>query len=157
MVLIFYVLINLFGFFFFVKMKKNLHILEILVYWMVSTYIYQNLSALCYMNFKTFIIPDQLIIEFTHVLNRIVLFPLIMVTFLNYFLCLNTFYSKLLSVIGYLIILTGVEWMSHFLGVLIHVHWKIWWSFAFWLLALLILIGFMKFFRKVLYEGELNI
>lgn len=152
MVLIFYALINLIGVFSFVKLKKNLHILEILVYWMASSYLFQNFSAICVMNFKTLVIPDQLSYELTDVLNRIVLFPLLMVIFLNYFQSLNSYLTKLLISFGYILLLTGLEWSSHLLGVLLHLHWKFWWSLGFWMIALWLLVWFMKLFRKLLYR-----
>jgi hypothetical protein len=149
-----YLVINISVLLLFIKLKKHLHILETLVYWMLSSYLFQNFSALCYMNFKTLIIPEQLSYEFAHFLNRILLIPAFMVLFLNYFLIQKTYKRKLLIIIFFILILGGLEWLGHTTGVLIHVHWKIWWSFTFWLLSLLILVGFMKFFRKILYRGD---
>lgn len=157
MILFFYAVLNLIAIYFFSKKKKNLHILEIFAYWMVSSYLYQNFSALCYMNFKTIIIPDRLSVEFSHFLNRIVLFPLVMVTFLDFYLMILTNLKKLLLIIGFVFVLAGLEWLADFLGVFKHVHWQLWWSFSFWLSSLLVLIGFMKFFRNILYKGRLYI
>ena len=153
MIFFIYLVINMFVLFLFIKLKKHLHILETFVYWMLSSYLFQNFSALCYMNFKTLIIPEQLSYEFSHFLNRILLFPAFMVLFLNYFLIQKAYKRKLLLIIFFILILGGLEWLGHLTGVLIHIHWKIWWSSTFWLLSLLILIGFMNFFRKILYRG----
>jgi hypothetical protein len=60
MILLFYVALNVIALFLFTKKKKSLHSLEIITFWMVSSYLFQNFSALCYMNFKTIIIPDKL-------------------------------------------------------------------------------------------------
>lgn len=89
-----------------------MHILEVLVYWMVSSYLFQNFSALCYMNFKTLLIPDELSYEFSHFLNRIVLFPAMMVMFLHYFLSLRTYKRKLLLILFFIFILGGLEWLG---------------------------------------------
>ena len=94
MVLFFYILLNVLALVLFIKKKKMLHILEIIVYWMVSSYLYQNFSAICYMNFKTLIIPEKLSYEFSHFLNRTLLFPILMVTFLHFFLILTTQFEK---------------------------------------------------------------
>jgi hypothetical protein len=153
MILLSYIVLNLIVLFLFIKKKKNLHILEILIYWMVASYLFQNLSALCYMNFKTLLIPDKLELELTHFLNRIVLFPVIMVTFLHYYL---TFWSQLkkgILLLTFMFLLVGLEWLSDLSGVITHVDWKIWWSFSFWLTALLVLVSFMNFFRKILFKG----
>jgi hypothetical protein len=155
MIITYFILLNIIGVFLFIKTKKNLHIIEIFVYWLVSSYLFQNLSALCYMNFNTLIIPEKLSFELSHFLNRTVIYPIFMVTFLHYFLTLKSIIKKLLLFIYFISLLVGIEYIEHLSGVLIHVHWKLWWSFTFWLAALLVLIGFMKFFRRILYKGEL--
>jgi hypothetical protein len=154
MVFTYFIVLNIIGVILFIKMKKDLHILEIVVYWLAASYLFQNLSAFCYMNLKTLIIPEKLGYELSHFLNRTVLYPIIMVTFLQYFLILKSIMRKLLLILFFISFLTGMEYIEHYSGVLIHVHWKLWWSFAFWLAALLILIGFMKVFRRILYKGE---
>jgi hypothetical protein len=153
MVLFFYIVFNVIALFLFMKKKKMLHILEIIVYWVVSSYLYQNFSALGYMNFKTLMIPEKLSHEISHFLNRTILFPILMVTFLHFFLMLTTHFKKFLLIICFILVLTGLEYLADFLGVLIHVNWESWWSFSFWLIALLALIVFMQFFRRVLYKG----
>lgn len=157
MVLLFYVVLNIIAVIFFTKIEKKLHILEIIVYWLIASYLFQNFSALCYMNFKTLIIPDQLTYEFTHFINRIILYPMLMVSFLHFFRILNTKIKKLILLISFILLLTGLEWLEDFFGVLIHVKWQLWWSFSFWLLALLVLLGCMKVFCKTLYKGRLHL
>jgi hypothetical protein len=155
MVVIFYLILNaivLYVFSVFSKLKNVLHSLEKLVYWMVSSYVYQNFSAICYMNFKTLQIPNDLMLELTHFLNRIVLFPIIMVVFLHCFLLFNTFFRKTLLMLGFIFILFGLEWLADLLGIFNHINWKVWWSIAYWISALLLLIGFMKFFRWILFR-----
>jgi hypothetical protein len=157
MVLLFYFIINSIVFILFIKSKKGLHILEVIVYWLVSSYLFQNFSALCYMNFKTLLIPNQLNLELAHFLNRIILIPIIMVLFLQFLLKMNTMEKKLVLLLTFIVILTGLEWLSDWLGVLNHVNWKLWWSFSYWLAALLTLVGFMKFFRRLLFKGAIKL
>jgi hypothetical protein len=153
MILLSYFVLNLLVVLLFIKKKKNLHILEILIYWMVASYLFQNLSALCYMNFKTLLIPEKLELELAHFLNRTILFPILMVTFLHYYL---TFWSRLkrgLLLLTFMFLLVGLEWLADLLGVISHVNWRIWWSFSFWMTTLLVLVSFLNFFRKILYKG----
>jgi hypothetical protein len=120
---------------------------------MVASYLFQNLSALCYMNFKTLFIPEKLELELAHFLNRTILFPIVMVTFLHFYL---TFWSRLkrgLLLLTFMFLLVGLEWLADLLGVITHVNWQIWWSFSFWMTTLLVLVSFMNFFRKILYKG----
>jgi len=156
MILVFFIVLNTILFSLFIIKKKRLHILEILVYWLIATYLYQNFSALCYMNFKTLIIPDKLTFELSHFVNRIILFPLFMVTFLHYYLVFNTTLKRILLTGSFIILLSGLEWLSDYLGVLIHVNWQIWWSPSFWLAVLMVLIGVMTLFRKMLRKGGAN-
>lgn len=153
MVFFIYLVMNAIVFLFFIKKKKNLHILEIIAYWMVASYLAQNFSALCYMNFKTLHIPEKLSFEFSHYLSRTTLYPLIMVLFLDYYVITITWFKKILLMILFVAILTSIEWLNHFLGVLIHVNWKFWWSPSVWFGDLLLLIGFMKIFRIKLFRG----
>ncbi|MDQ1147807.1 hypothetical protein QE429_004634 [Bacillus sp. SORGH_AS 510] len=125
MVLFFYIVLNVLALFLFIKKKKMLHVLEIIVYWMISTYLYQNFSAICYMNFKTLIVPEKLSLEFSHFINRTVLFPLLMVIFLHYFLILTTYCKKMLLIASFVFLLTGLEYLSDLLGVLIHKNWRV--------------------------------
>lgn len=153
MVLFIYILMNGIAIIFFMKKKKNLHILEIMAYWFLASYVAQNFSALFYMNFKNIYIPEKLSFEFSHFISRINLYPLIMVLFLDYYLTANNLVKKLLLMTGFVAILTSIEWLNHFLGVLIHRNWQFWWSPAIWFSGLLLLIGFMNIFRILLYRG----
>lgn len=153
MVFFIYLVMNGLGLLFFIKKKKNLHILEILAYWFLASYVAQNFSALCFMNFKTLIIPEKLSFEFAHFLSRINLYPLIMVLFLDYYLTKNTFMKKAFLILVFAGILTSIEWINHYLGVLIHKNWQFWWSPSVWLGGLLLLIMFMKYFRRILFRG----
>lgn len=153
MILIFYFALNVISIILFISLKKKLHVLESFVYWMLSSYLYQNFSAICYMNFKTLYIPDNLQNELSHFLNRTILFPLIMVTFLHFFLTVSSRLKKLIVMITFLFILLGFEWLADSFGVLIHRNWRTWWSFTYWIVTLLVLISFMKIFRKLLYKG----
>ncbi|RSD28721.1 hypothetical protein [Mesobacillus subterraneus] len=153
MVLLFYLILNGIILLFFIKKKKNLHILEIIAYWMVGSYIGENFSALCYMNFKTLHIPEILTHELSHFLSRNTIYPLVMVLFVDYYLTSSTWFKKSILTVVFVAILTSIEWVNHFLGVLIHVNWQFWWSPAIWFGGLASLLGFMKIFRILLFRG----
>jgi hypothetical protein len=156
MILLFYIVFNIFFLFFFIKKKKDLHILEILLYWLAASYLFQNYSALCYMNFKTLIIPDKLSYELSHFINRIILYPLVMVSFLQLHQITSTKIKKIFLLLSYVLLLTCLEWIEDFFGILNHVNWQIWWSFSFWVSALCVLLGFKYAFRKILFKGRLK-
>jgi hypothetical protein len=138
--------------FFFKFQKKHLHPLEVLVIWMVSSMLYQNYSALFFMNFKNFIIPNVFSLEITHLMNRTVLIPIITIIFLNRYIVIRSFYQRMIFTLFFILFLTGIEKSADFLGVLKHFHWKLWWSIGFWFIYTLLLILIMGIFRKILVK-----
>jgi hypothetical protein len=157
MILCFSILLNAIVLLLFVRMDKRLHILEILTYGMLASYMFQNFSALCYMNFKTLLVPEQFKYAFSHFFNRMLLYPLLMVSFLHFLQIVESFWGKVLLFLGSVLVLSGLEWMFNALGVLVHVNWRAWWSLAIWSAALLILAGFMGIFRKLLFKRRLEL
>jgi hypothetical protein len=98
MVFVFYVVLNLVILKYFIKFqKKNIHVLEILVYWLMATILFQNYTAFFSMNIKYFIIPDVFSLEMSHLLNRTILYPVITIIFLNRFLLLQSIKKKIVS------------------------------------------------------------
>ncbi|WP_108669948.1 hypothetical protein [Peribacillus acanthi] len=151
MIFIFYLFINLFLTLYVFKYKRsNLTLLELIVYWLLGSLFIQNFSALNHLNFNFIRIPDQFLIEITHVMNRLVLYPLFLVWFLNDFVAIKGILKKVLLVLVFLMINAGLEWLADWFDILNHVKWKVWWTFAFWLSYLLLSVVFLKIFRKML-------
>lgn len=154
MLLLGYILLNAAALFVFLKTRKVMHVLEILVYWWISTYVYQNYSALCFMNFRTLIIPDEFTPEFAHLLNRIVLYPILMVVFLQLLLKMTGMLRKLALYIGFVLLLSALDGLDHVTGILIHSDWRAWWAFALWMILLLFLVASMKLLRSILFRRD---
>lgn len=153
MVFIFYVLVNVFlTLYFFWFQKKNIFPLEIFASWIVSSIVFQNYSALFYMNMNYFYIPDVLSLELAHLLNRTVLIPVITLIFLNQNVKLDSLKKKIVSLIVIELFLALSEWSEHAAGILVHRDWKMEWSFAFWMLYIAVSILFLKYFRKKLIK-----
>lgn len=154
MIAAFYILISLLVLFLLFKYQiRNIHAVEILVYWLVATILCQNYSALLYMNLKYIWIPDILSLEMANFINRTVLYPLLTILFLNRYIILTTLGKKISWVLFYGLILTSMEWLEAWLGVLVYTNGKMKWSFLFWLFYVLVSIGFMRYFRKKLNQG----
>lgn len=155
MIFTFYLLINIIVIFsFFKHQTKHLCKLELLLYWMIGSLFFQNYSAFNYMNLKTIIIPEVLSLEMVHFMNRILLFPVLIVWFLNQFSSVSQRGKKLALVVSFVFILFGLEWLAENLGVLNHKaeFWKLW-SLSFWITAILLSIGAMNIFRRKLIKG----
>ncbi len=152
MVLVFYFFVNIgFTFSFFKFQKRHIHVLEVFTYWCLSSLLVQNYSAIQTMNYKTSIVPNVVSLGVVHLLNRTVLYPVITLLFLNQYSAATKNWKKAMFIIFYVAFLTGMESLSDFLGVFVHVSWTVWLAGTFWLLYLLILIGFMKYFRRKLF------
>ncbi|KIL38660.1 hypothetical protein SD70_25165 [Gordoniibacillus kamchatkensis] len=157
MVFIFFLLVNAgFAFAFFSIRKKRLLPIEIFLYWCLSAIFVQNYSAIQTMNFKSSINPNEPGPEFAHLLNRTVLYPVLGMLFLNSYCALKSGRMKLVCILSFAALTTGIEWLSSVLGVFVHVWLKLWWSAAFWLIHNLLLVGIMKMFRRKLYAGGTN-
>jgi hypothetical protein len=154
MAVIYFILINAGVLLAFFKLqRKLLHPVEIFLYWCLSTIIVQNYSAIQTMNMKSSIVPFELSSGFAHLLNRTVLYPVLALMLINGFCALKCLRMKLICLLGYTVLLTGLEWLSGALGIFVHVWWSVWWSAAFWLMHNSVMIGIMKVFRKQLYAG----
>jgi len=151
MVLLFYIALNLVFVYLLVKYRsKRMHPLELFVNGLFGSFLVQNYNAINSMNFKTFVIPDVLSLEFAHVLNRFVLFPVSVLYMLTLLLTVQSLSKKLLIVVCFECIFVGLEWLEDWQGVLIHQHWRLWWSFAVWLVIMAISCSMMIIFRKIL-------
>lgn len=151
MVFTLFVLLNILAIVLFFKFqRKNIHPIEIVTCWFVSTILFQNYSAFFVMNMKYFKIPEILSLELSHFLNRTVLIPMVTLIFINFYITKSKVGQKIIIFVSFFLLLGGVEFMEHFLGVLLHHNWKLLWSFAFWIIYLQLIIIFMKYFRKKL-------
>jgi hypothetical protein len=154
MILSIFILLNLTVFFsFFIFGKKELHILEITAYFFFAGIPVQNLSALLCLDLGWITISSTQSLEWAEVINRSVLIPILVVWFLSLFIHTFSYYKKIFYLLFFTCILTGIEYLSEWLGLLKHVHWKFWWSFALNAGLLLIAIPFMVFFRSYFYKG----
>jgi hypothetical protein len=137
--------------FFFRYERKSIHVLEILTYWLVATILFQNYSAFFTMNLKYMIVPEQLGLELAHLLNRTVLYPVIVLIYLNRYAAMSGRSTRLLWTLSAILFLTGLEWLADWTDVLRHTReWQLWWSFAWWSLYLLLLLAVYQAFRTKL-------
>jgi len=130
--------------------KRNLHPIEIFVNGLIASLLVQNYSALFYMNFKKFDIPDSIGLELAHLMNRTVLYPGIILLFLNACIKGVPGWRWLGYILVFVLILSFVEGLEHLLGIVVHTDWKAWWSLLIWLAILLLNYVFALFFRSMM-------
>lgn len=154
MVLILYSLVSLIVFVYFIKyQKKHLHLLEIFFYWCLASLLIQNRSAIFTMNIKNVIIPHSTMFEFSHVLIRLVLYPLVTLFCLNEIAAAASKIKKTWVIIKYSAFLLGLEWISDWLGVFNHMKPYLLWSGVFWIGYLILMMIIMKLFVRKFNKG----
>jgi hypothetical protein len=148
---------SLLVFVYFIKyQRKYLHSLEIFFYWCAASLLIQNLSAIETMNIKNAVIPDAITYELSHVLIRIVLYPIVTLFYLNKIAAAASWMKQTWPVIAYSALLLALEWISDWLGVFRHMKPYLVWSGVFWVAYLMIMMGIMKLFRRTFYRGYLQ-
>ncbi len=157
MVFLLYSFVTLFVFVYFMKyQKKHLHSLEIFFFWCLASMMIQNRSAIFTMNMKNVVIPQSIMFEFSHVLIRIVLYPLVTLFCLNEIAAAASKIKKTWVIIKYSALLFGLEWLSDWLGVFKHMKPYLFWSGVFWIGYLMLMMMIMKVFRRIFYKGYLK-
>ncbi|MGG1554606.1 hypothetical protein [Paenibacillus ferrarius] len=153
MVFLLYSLVSLFAYAYFMKFrKKHLHSLEIFFYWCLASVLIQNRSAIYTMNMKTVVIPQLATYEFSHLLIRLVLYPLVTLFCLNEIAAAES-KMKIWAIIKYSAYLLGLEWISDWLGVFKHMKPYLLWSGVYWLGYLILMMIVMRIFRRTFYKG----
>lgn len=154
MVFMVYLIVNAgVTFVFFKSLKKHLTPLEILLYWCVASLFVQNYVAIQTMNLKSSVIPDELSLGMTNLLNRTVLHPVLSLIFMNQYRASQRAKAKWICILGYTALATGTEWLACITNVFVHVWWRYPWSVAYWFMEFLLLIGFMKVYRHYFMTG----
>jgi hypothetical protein len=154
MILFLFILLNLaIVILYFILGKRNLHILESVAYFFFAGIPNQNISAILSLNFEWIEATTSRGLEWAEVINRSVLIPIIVVWFLTFWIHTSSLLKRLGCLFLFGGIITGIEVLSVWTGLIQFNHWKYTWSFALNLGMLIINIPFMIFFRSQLYRG----
>ncbi|OZM56388.1 hypothetical protein CIB95_11470 [Lottiidibacillus patelloidae] len=136
-------------------MKRNLHSLEILVYWCISAIVIQNISAILFLKFELIKLSEIASLNWADVINRTVLVPILTITILNYYVTLQSLLKKLVLISIYVTILTGIEWLSEWTNLFFHADsWQLWWSFALNALVIVVTLTSLKVIRHTFYRKD---
>lgn len=139
---------------FFATRHKHLFPIEILLYWCVSSLLVQNYSAIQTMNLHSSFVPGELSPGLTHFLNRTFLYPVLTLVWMNQYCASRSVRTRWIYLLGFVLLATGIEWLSGVMNVFVHIWWRIPWSAAFWFIQFMLLLGFMKVIRHKLQITE---
>ncbi|MCD1260145.1 hypothetical protein B5M42_015125 [Paenibacillus athensensis] len=151
MVVYLYVLLNAALVVVYVKWRSGwLHPLETVVYGFAGTIMFQNYSALLTMNLARVFISSRIELELAHVLNRLVLYPLLGLLFLSLYAAMATPVARLACTAAAVMLLTAAERLEGQAGIFVHMNWPVWYSVLYWCFFTVALVGFRRFFRAQL-------
>lgn len=151
MVISFIIVLNLIMLYLFFNAKKHLHLYEILVYWMVLSFLRQDFNAIVDVNLELVQVSQKLSDYWSIFFNRMILFPLPQVWFLSMYAGAPTLARKGLLFLGSAVFLTLLDRMMEPLGLIHFIHFAIWQTALFWASSMITGILLMKWFRKFLY------
>jgi hypothetical protein len=130
--------------------SKHLHVLEIFVVWCAGSLIIQNYFALQTMNFHSSRIPDIMSLELANLFHRTILYPVVILLFLNRYSAALSYGMKIWIALLDTAVFTGLEWLTGRLGVFIRVTWPLWGSAFFWLFLFGVAAGILRLMRMKL-------
>ncbi|GAA4726909.1 hypothetical protein [Brevibacillus fulvus] len=85
-----------------------------------------------------------------HCLCQIILLPLLVVLFFQYYSFLPTRFSRILSVLVISFLLTGLEYIGDRGGVIVFRSFPVWGLLVYWVAVLLICLAFYKYYQNLL-------
>jgi hypothetical protein len=136
----------------YVVSKKNLHLFEIIFIWTVVNIIHHNFMTIFALNMGLFNFGQDLVHYWTMALNRVFLIPLLIVWYLDRSLEEGRPHKKWAWLPAGISILVGIEYLANALHVYTFNQWKLYWSFAEWLIIFLIVNYSWIWFRKLLWK-----
>lgn len=142
---------NLIFLIFFVGVPKKLHLFEILFCSMLTVFLQGTFMAIIILNYKTIQVNPHLFYVWSFVFNRFLLYPLLITWLMDLYLSVRSLGSKITLTLIISSVMVGIEYISNWLKI-IHLAppWKVWWSYAEWLLLIFVLYLFLLWFRKIL-------
>jgi hypothetical protein len=143
--------LNLITLYSFVVARKNLHLYEILVYWMVLSFLRQDFNAILAINLGLVKVSRTPSFYWSIFFDRLLLIPLPQVWFLSECRVAKSRTRKIMLFVGCTVPLTLLEGITEKVGIIQYTHWKLWESAIYWMCSMVAGIWLMKWFRKYLY------
>ncbi|MBL0387445.1 hypothetical protein JJB07_12355 [Tumebacillus sp. ITR2] len=142
---------NLLVLYSFLVSKKHLHLFEILVYFFTFSFLLQDFVAIIWVNLGLVEVTEKIDLYWGVVFNRMILFPILQVWFLNLYANAESWVRKLFLFVIYDAVLVVVIGLTARLGLIKLIHWNLGGAAIYWTVSLLLGIWMRKGFLKLLY------
>lgn len=140
----------------YVTIPKRLHLFEILFSWFIYLVVHGTFLAIIILNYKLIEVNTNLFLLWTYVVNRFFLMPLLVIWLLDLYVSVRAFLLKMILTGIVIAILTGIEYLADWLGVIYHAEpWQVWWAIVQWAALIVIVYLFNLWFRNV-FEKEVR-
>jgi hypothetical protein len=134
--------------------SRKMHLFEIIFLWLVISLFIHNLSSVILMNLEFLTLSKEIKYFWTHLIKRILLFPLIIIWLFEMILRHNHFFNKLCLLLLCIFLLISGDYIAFFIGVYHQKNWNIGYSFIQWGFIVSISYLLWKGYRKILYKEE---
>lgn len=130
---------------------NRFHLLEIISYFMVSVVLHQQIFVIFAFNLNLIRVSGIQYQSLFLITSCLTIWLLS-----SYFTATRTLFQKGLYTIGWVLLVVGLEFCFHFMGVLVLLHWKIIYSFLVCFFVLSGSLCFALWFRKLLQNQVLR-
>ncbi|MDR6122956.1 hypothetical protein QFZ87_002553 [Bacillus sp. SLBN-46] len=133
--------------------RNNLTLLEILSIFLLVSTINQNVLDILTGNMKVMKITEQIQMFWASFMNRSFFIPLLCILFIDYLSTAKSTFQKISLFIMWTFLITGVEYLSKWIGVIQFVKWSIWYSVIEWGCILFLAVCCRKFLFYLYTKG----
>jgi hypothetical protein len=128
--------------------EKELKIFEIMFIWMTVWLITHSVSSILIENFNFFSVSNDSGDFIVHILKRLVLYPLIIVHFIDRMIRLKSKLSKNILIISNILIMSSLEFLFIYIGILINHSYNFGIALAEWTFTIILTIISWKWYQK---------
>lgn len=128
--------------------RRRLHLFEMMFIWMMVWVITHSVSSIIIENLELVSISQRLDEFWLHVFKRLILYPLIIILFIDFYVRVKSKSKKMATLGLNLLVMVLLERLFIKLGVLFSHHFMIWMSVLEWSFTLLITYLSWYWYRK---------
>nr|WP_263324792.1 hypothetical protein [Neobacillus sp. Marseille-Q6967] len=128
--------------------RRRLHLFEMMFIWMMVWVITHSVSSIIIENLELVSISQRLDEFWLHVFKRLILYPLIIILFIDFYVRVKSKSKKMATLGLNLLVMVLLERLFIILGVLFSHHFMIWMSVLEWSFTLLITYLSWYWYRK---------
>lgn len=148
MILSIFIFILIFLFFLFCTYRKRLHLFENFFIWMTVWLITHSISSILIVNLEMLSLSKNQCNFWTHFFKRLLLYPLIIIIFFDVYLRIKSRIGKMILLIFNICVISSLEFLFIFLGVLKNKKFTITDSLTEWTFTILLAFILWQWYRK---------